>query len=78
MLLYMGIHMYSVNSHYSMAEHTCRRMLDILIKLRIYPYVPIFLIMMIKLKANQSQWEECLPLISRALSAAWLYKLNDL
>lgn len=51
---------------------------DLMIKRKIDPYIPIFLILMIKLKSNQGHWESCLPLISRALAAAWLYNQPDL
>ncbi len=47
-------------------------------KLRMDLLIPIYLILMVKLKANQSQWKACLALLSRTLAAAWLHRLPDL
>ena len=52
--------------------------MDYVIKIKVDVLIPIYLILMVKLKANQAQWKTCLSYISRALSAAWLYKLQDL
>lgn len=78
MILYMGVHLFSINSYHLKAEELCYRMHDILMKRRIDRYIPIYFILMIKLRVNQGQWEDCLPLLSRALTASWLYQQPDL
>ena len=76
--MYVGVHLYSINNHYKRAEEICRRMLDLLVKLRLDLLIPIYLILMVKLKANQAQWKTVLALLSRTLAAAWLHRLPDL
>jgi len=78
MIQYMGVHLYSINNHYLKAEYICNRLLDYLVKIKVDLLIPIYLILMVKIKANQGQWKSCLAYISRALSAAWLYTLQDL
>lgn len=50
----------------------------LLIKKRIDKYLIIFLILKYKINASQGCWRNCLPLLSRALAASWLYKQPDL
>lgn len=78
MILYMGVHLFSINSHPEKAEELCYRIHDILLKRRIDRYIPIYFILMIKLKVNQGQWEGCLSFLSRAVTASWLYQQPDL
>ena len=78
MILYIGIHLYSINGQYNLAEGTCERMFDLLIKRKVDVCIPIYLILMVKLKSNLGQWKECLSYISRALAASWVYSLEDL
>jgi hypothetical protein len=78
MLMYIGIHLHSINSSYERAEEICRRMLDLLLKLRLEEYLTIYLILMVKLKSNLGEWSVVVAFISKALAAAWVYKLEDL
>jgi hypothetical protein len=78
MMIYLGVHLYSISSHYLKAEQLCERMQCLLIKKRIDRYIPIFLILMGKIKANQGKWNNCLSLLSHTLAASWLYHQPDL
>jgi hypothetical protein len=53
-------------------------MFDLIIKRRVDACLPIYLILLNKLKANQGHWEDCLSLLSRILSAAWVHAQVDL
>jgi hypothetical protein len=50
-------------------------MLDLLLKLRLEEYITIYLILLIKLKANLCEWSTVVALISKALAAAWVLRL---
>ena len=50
-------------------------MLDLLLKYRLEEYLTIYLILMVKLKSNLCEWSVVVALISKALAAAWVYKL---
>lgn len=78
MLMYIGVHLHSINSSYERAEEICKRMLDLLLKLRLDEYLTIYLILMVKLKSNLGEWSIVVALISKALAAAWVHKLEDL
>ena len=78
MLMYIGIYLHSINSSYERAEEICKRMLDLLLRMKLEEYITIYLILMIKLKSNLCEWPKVVSLISKALAAAWVYKLEDL
>ena len=78
MILYIGMHLYSINGQYQLAEGSCDRMFDLLIKRKADICIPIYLILMIKLKSNLGMWKDGLSYISRALASSWIYNLEDL
>lgn len=78
MIMYIGVYLHSINSSYERAEEICKRMLDLLLRLKLEEYITIYLILMIKLKANLCEWGKVIALISKALAAAWVYRLEDL
>lgn len=78
MILYMGVHVFSINGHYLKAEETCQRLFDLMIKRKVDICIPIFLIYMTKIQINQGHWKNCLSLLSRTLSASWIYNQQDL
>jgi hypothetical protein len=78
MIMYIGIYLHSINSSYERAEEICKRMLDLMLRLKLEEYITIYLILMIKLKSNLCEWTKVTSLISKALAAAWVYKLEDL
>lgn len=47
-------------------------------KFRLYDYVGIYLLLMIKMKANILDWESCTKYLMKLLAYAWFYKLDDL
>ena len=78
MMLYMGVHLYSINGHYMKAKEVCQRMIDLVIKKRVDVCLPIYLVLMVKLKANQGEWTHCLSFISKALCSSWVHNQQDL
>ncbi len=47
-------------------------MLNLMLRLKLEQYIPIYLILMIKLKATLCEWTKVVSLISKALAAAWV------
>ena len=53
-------------------------MLDLMLRVRIDEYIPIYLLLMVRLKVGKGDWKGSVQLLSRALAAAWTLHLEDL
>ena len=53
-------------------------MLDLILRIRVDEYIPIYLLLMIRLKVGRGDWKGSVQLLSRALAAAWTLGLVDL
>lgn len=78
MLLYLGVFLYSVNALYHEAEQCCKDFFDMIVRYKVEEYFIIYFIMQIRLKSNLSEWEMAIKYLTKLISFAWLYDLENL
>jgi hypothetical protein len=75
MVLYMGVYLYSVCGHLTQAQILCKRLFEEIIKERADICLPVYLILIVRIKKSQGEWKQNISYISRALAAAWVHSL---
>jgi hypothetical protein len=78
MLLYMGSYLYQLNGMYERSKCTLKLLLNEALKHKINEYVGVYLISIIKLKANILEWEQSTQYLMKLLAYAWLFNMQDL
>lgn len=74
MLYYMGSYMYQLNNLYEKAEDALSKLFGELMKWKMYDLVGVYLMMIVKLKANLLEWETATSYLTKLLAYAWLYR----
>lgn len=78
MLFYLGSFLYQLNNHYDRSEEILRRMFDEMLKLKMFEYVGVYLMLMVKLKANLLEWDACTKYLMKLLAYSWFHNLDNL
>lgn len=78
MLYYTGSFLYQLNNLYDKSEEILNKLCDELLKLELYEYMGVYLILMVKQKANLLEWDLSSRYLMKLLAYAWLHMLQNL
>jgi hypothetical protein len=78
MLYYTGSFLYQLNNLYDKSEEILNKLCDELLKLELYEYMGVYLILMVKQKANLLEWDLSSRYLMKLLAYAWLHMLKNL
>jgi len=78
MLYYLGSYLYQLNNHYDKSEDILRKLFGEMLKSKLFEYVGVYLVLMVKLKANLLEWDLCTRYLMKLLAYSWLFRFDNL